>query len=323
MTSHAPEAPVEAAPNRVIPVPVSGLRITQLDFDLYLRPEPCEPPRLFRGREYPLASDDLNKLRDRGIETLYVAAHEYEAYRAHVLDGLANDSSMPPAERFHVTREVYRMAFETAFQGDTLQPMLEFSQEFGGDLTQTICDDDTLMSDLYELMEHDGGTYTHCVNVSTYALVLAKALGIDDPAELRSLATGAILHDIGKRRVQLGIINKPGPLTAEQRAEIELHPLIGFRELVLEEDAAWGPLMMVYQHHERMDGQGYPVGVAGRDIHEWARMCSVADVFHAVTSHRPYRKPMSAAQAMQFLETQAGTMFDPEMVRCWNTTLRN
>jgi len=143
--------------------------------------------------------------------------------------------------------------------------------------------------------------------------------------ELRAVATGAILHDIGKRRVQLSTINKPGQLSPEQRAEIELHPLIGFRELVLQEEASWAPLMMVYQHHERIDGKGYPVGVPGREIHDWAKICSVADVFHALTSHRPYRTPMSTGEAMDFLEEKAGEMFDPETVECWTTimTLKN
>ena len=75
--------------------------------------------------------------------------------------------------------------------------------------------------------------------------------------------------------------------------------------------------MMVYQHHERYDGQGYPVGLPGVEIHPSARVTTVADVFHALTSVRSYRQPMSTAQACGFLADHAGKMFDPDMAKCW------
>ncbi|NQU21717.1 MAG: HD domain-containing protein [Candidatus Nealsonbacteria bacterium] len=323
MATDEQNASVELAPDSVLPVAVSSLRASQLNFDLYVRPEICEPPKLYREKSFPLEAADLKRLRERGVETLFVANSDYAAYRTHVLDGLADDSSLEPTERYNIVREVYREAFDTAFQGESLDPMLQFTGEFSKDLADTICENDIVMSDLHSLMEHDSGTYTHCANVSTYSLALAKAMGLADLAQLQAVATGAILHDIGKRAVQLSTLNKPGRLSPEQRAEIERHPLIGFRDLVLREEASWAPLMMVYQHHERIDGKGYPVGVPGKEIHDWAKICSVADVFHALTSERPYRTPMLAEEALQFLEKQADAMFDPETVRCWTMTLRN
>lgn len=74
---------------------------------------------------------------------------------------------------------------------------------------------------------------------------------------------------------------------------------------------------MIYSHHERMDGKGYPVGLVDEEIHPWARLLAVVDVFDAITSARPYRKPMSLKQSLKFLEKNSGTHFDPEMVQCW------
>jgi HD-GYP domain-containing protein (c-di-GMP phosphodiesterase class II) len=80
-------------------------------------------------------------------------------------------------------------------------------------------------------------------------------------------------------------------------------------------------LMMVYQHHERFDGKGYPVGVQGEEIHPWARMLAVVDVFDAMTGTRPYRRPATAQEAMEYIGRSAGTHFDPEMVKCWKSTM--
>ena len=79
----------------------------------------------------------------------------------------------------------------------------------------------------------------------------------------------------------------------------------------------WGQLMMVYQHHERPDGQGYPVGIEQDEIHPWAEICSVVDVFDALTSERPYRRPMPAPRALEYLQSKAGTQFNAEIVQCW------
>jgi HD-GYP domain-containing protein (c-di-GMP phosphodiesterase class II) len=79
---------------------------------------------------------------------------------------------------------------------------------------------------------------------------------------------------------------------------------------------------MVYSHHERIDGTGYPVGMVGDEIHPWARLLAVVDVFDAVTSARPYRTPMTVTQALEFLHRNAGTHFDPEMVACWTSMMK-
>ena len=75
--------------------------------------------------------------------------------------------------------------------------------------------------------------------------------------------------------------------------------------------------MIVYQHHERIDGKGYPVGLSGEEIHPWAKLCAVVDVFDALTGKRPYRRSISLAQALQYLEQMSCTQFDQEIVQCW------
>ena len=103
---------------------------------------------------------------------------------------------------------------------------------------------------------------------------------------------------------------------------MQMHPLRGFVDLRTSCNVGFEQLLMVYQHHERIDGKGYPVRLVGDEIHPWARMLTVVDVFDALTSKRPYREAMRLSDALDFLERGAGTHFDKEMVQCWISAIR-
>ena len=119
----------------------------------------------------------------------------------------------------------------------------------------------------------------------------------------------------------LRTLNHPGRLNEEQWELVRKHPTDGFRALCHRSDVNWGQLMMTYQHHERLDGRGYPVGVVGKEIHDWARICKVADVFDALSSDRPYRKAEPINKVLEFLEQRIGTEFDEDMVQCLQATV--
>lgn len=130
-----------------------------------------------------------------------------------------------------------------------------------------------------------------------------------------------MLHDIGKRFVPADILCKPTQLTKKEREIVETHPTLGYTELRKTTSLTHGQLMMVYQHHERVDGKGYPVRVLGEDIHPWARLMAVVDVFDALTSGRPYLKALPLEDALDVLQQDSDTHFDSEMVRCWTHAL--
>jgi HD-GYP domain-containing protein (c-di-GMP phosphodiesterase class II) len=146
---------------------------------------------------------------------------------------------------------------------------------------------------------------------------LARKLGINNDNELQKIATGAILHDLGKRFIPTRILTKTTTLTPEERETIESHPTRGYMELCENGGLDFGQLMMVYQHHERMDGTGYPVGVLGNEIHPWARMLAVVDIFDTMTAKRPESRPATVEQVLDYQRQQAGTQFDREVVECW------
>jgi len=155
-------------------------------------------------------------------------------------------------------------------------------------------------------------TQAHSRRVQEYSLRLAKEMGVPE-ADRRHLATGALLHDVGKIGVRDAILLKCGELSEEEWAEMKKHPLIGYR-MLKRLDHLQGERAIVLAHHERWDGSGYPQGLAGRSIPLPARIFAVADTIDAITSDRPYRKRRGFQEAREEIARCAGTQFDPEVV---------
>lgn len=161
-------------------------------------------------------------------------------------------------------------------------------------------------------------TRDHSENVASYAVAIGQALGLEEAHVLR-VRRAAYLHDIGKIAVDDAILSKPGRLTPEEVAQIEVHPAIGGRMLHragLVDEAVW-----VRHHHERLDGRGYPDGLRGEAIPFESRLIFVVDAFEAMTSDRPYRRGMPVDAALAELRRCAGSQFDPDVVAAFSDLL--
>jgi putative two-component system response regulator len=165
----------------------------------------------------------------------------------------------------------------------------------------------------------DSSTADHVERVNAYAQAMAKELGWDD-TRCHALEFGAILHDIGKIAVPESILSKRGPLSESEWVEMRKHPEVGKR-MISGIPYLAPAIPVVLHHHERWDGTGYPAGLAGADIPEDARLLSVVDTFDAMTTDRPYRPAIPAADTYETIIEHSGTQFDPAMVaaftRCW------
>jgi ribonuclease P protein subunit RPR2 len=163
----------------------------------------------------------------------------------------------------------------------------------------------------------DPGTGLHAQRVQHYALTLTEVVDrslLDDP----SLEYGFLLHDIGKIGIADHVLNKPGPLTAGERALIELHPMIGAEILAGVALLQGEGVEVVRSHHERWDGAGYPDGLVGEEIPLGARIFALADALDAMTSDRPYRSALRWDDAMDEILGQDGAQFDPQVVRAFS-----
>lgn len=158
-------------------------------------------------------------------------------------------------------------------------------------------------------------TYTrgHSERVGRASVLIAQELGMTRE-RVEVLRFAGILHDVGKLGVPTRVLRKDGPLTPEERRVIELHPEYG-HEIVRGIGFLGEARAAILHHHERLDGGGYPYGLAGRAIPECARVVAVADAFDAMTSTRSYRPGRPVPVAVQELKRCAGTQFDPQMVR--------
>ncbi|MRR36807.1 HD domain-containing protein, partial [bacterium] len=184
----------------------------------------------------------------------------------------------------------------------TLKPMFK-----------SIMENKILLGDLFSITEHDFNTYTHSVNVGIFATALAIHFYKDDgmvvsKEYLERLSYGFFLHDIGKSKIPLRILKKQGPSTPEEWAVMKKHPEWGYTILMetghLTDEAAY----ISMQHHERPVGTGYPYGM--KDIHPCARICTIADIFDALVSPRPYKPAMKPFEAIEIIKKEASTEFD-------------
>lgn len=177
----------------------------------------------------------------------------------------------------------------------------------------------SLKSLLWSAATRDHYTYGHSERVADYATAIAANLGLT-PEEVSSIRIAGILHDIGRVQIPQEILLRPGPLAPDEREEIRKHP--EYAATILKPLAGIGTVVEdVRHHHERMDGSGYPAGLAGEAIPIGARIIGVADAFDAMTSDRPYRAAMPVAQAIRAIELLSGSGFDPAVVRVASQTL--
>jgi putative nucleotidyltransferase with HDIG domain len=159
----------------------------------------------------------------------------------------------------------------------------------------------------------DHETTGHSFRVALYGMALARSLGL--PADmLKAIEWGALLHDVGKMAVPDNILRKEGPLTANEWHIMKQHPTWGFDMLAEVSFLQPAALEIVYNHHERWDGQGYPRKLAGEQIPLAARVFAVVDTYDAITSDRPYRRARSHGAAIAELERVSGQQLDPKMV---------
>jgi HD-GYP domain-containing protein (c-di-GMP phosphodiesterase class II) len=162
----------------------------------------------------------------------------------------------------------------------------------------------------------DHYTHSHSENVTKYAIRLAQEMGLPTK-DINELREACELHDLGKIGIQDAILNKPGKLTPEEWEEVKTHSLKS-AEILGPLDFLGGVIDLVRQHHERIDGTGYPYGLKGGSIRMGAKIMAVADAYDAMISERPYReKPMTKEEAIAELKKNAGTQFEPVVVEAF------
>jgi len=211
------------------------------------------------------------------------------------------DVSLTPEKKSIVVRQHSITMMKSLLENPTAQNMKEAQKGISEVVNLILTDDDTLHY-LLDITSHDFYTYTHSVSVGVLAIALAKSLFKDSTNhDMRALGMGFFLHDVGKVGIDPSLITKPGKLTSTEMQEMRRHPALGFKLLHETRQLTEESKTIVLQHHERFDGGGYPKGLRGSEIHIYGRICSIADVYDALTSDRPYRKKLPPYEALKIM----------------------
>lgn len=166
----------------------------------------------------------------------------------------------------------------------------------------------------------DNYIFAHSFHVTLYSTSLGIKMGYNE-SQLMELGIGAMLHDIGKMVIPQELLLKPGKLTADEMNEMKKHTEYGFDLLREQEEISLLSAHCAYQHHERLDGSGYPRGLTDEQIHPYAKIIAVCDVFDALTSRRSYREGMLPHQALELIFSGAGILYDREVVERFRDTI--
>jgi putative nucleotidyltransferase with HDIG domain len=181
-------------------------------------------------------------------------------------------------------------------------------------LAQAVAQNRSALLALTTLKNYDNYTFTHMVNVSILTMGQARGLGIDG-ALLREFGLAALMHDIGKVRTPLEILNKPDKLTADEFQIMKRHTIEGAEMLRSTPDIAALAPVVAFEHHLRLDGSGYPDGVKRPTLNVGTMLCGIADVYDAMRSQRAYQQAFPTDRILEVLKRNDGTQFDQHLVR--------
>lgn len=167
-------------------------------------------------------------------------------------------------------------------------------------LLKAIDDNAAIAVDISVLKTSDEYTFKHSVDVATMSMIVAKKMEMSKE-DIYNIGIAGLLHDMGKSKIPLEILNKPAKLTDEEFEVMKLHSVYGYRILKEKDDFDMSIATSVLQHHEKVNGSGYPMGVTGEKIIPYARILSVVDVYDALVTERPYKKGMSQRDAIEII----------------------
>ena len=270
---------------------------------------------------------DLERLRATTVRQVWIDTSKgadlpVEIVAAKEVASPADEADQQPApqikpistsKELHQAREIIgqtRETLKTMLQDIRLghSPDLPASVQLVDEMTSSIKRNPHALISLVRLKTADNYTYMHCIAVGALMIGLARRMGLDDDS-VRQAGLVGLLHDVGKTRVPLAVLNKPGPLDPQEWAIMKEHSQWGFeilKPLGLDEAIADACL----HHHEKVDGSGYPDGLKQGEISLLARMASICDVYDAITSDRPYKEGWQPAIALQRMAQWAPQQFD-------------
>ena len=251
----------------------------------------------------------IERLKQYGVTFLEVRKPGYEdvkpvkkrmSSRAQKAVRTERKPDPPKVQLDHQVKERISRGVELMYSQGTPEVLFNVSSEIADDLLNAIDANDAVALNLMELETSDEYTFNHCVDVATISMITAKNQGLSQTT-VRDIGIAGILHDIGKSKVPPEVLNKPARLTTEEFNIIKKHSLYSYAMIrdipALSDDIKKG----VLEHHEKIDGSGYPYGLKGDKIAPYAKVLSVSDIYDALCTTRPYKKGYTPRESVEML----------------------
>ena len=309
-----------------LPIPIARLRTDCLaGLALYLHDATAGTYLLYRGSNVQFTETERRRLLQRGVRYLYLNLADHRTYKHQVEDWLTTqlaDEKLVAKAKARILLDTSTDLVNSMLGQPTAEAKVDSAESVGKNIVMLAMRDATAFNLLLAMSEHDYYMTTHLVNVCCWCVRLAECCGITAEQDLRHLAIGALLHDIGKLGLDLELLDSPDTLTEEQMAETRHHPQTGL-EMMAETNLVEGSRAIIAQHHERLDGTGFPDGLKSDAIHPWARLCAIVDSFDTMICQSDMRESRRIPSALRRLEAVAGRLYDTNMTEKFVTMVRS
>ncbi|MEA2063962.1 MAG: HD-GYP domain-containing protein [Gemmatimonadota bacterium] len=272
------------------------------------RPIFNEKGTLLLGSGVAVTSRYLRRLKEMGYTAVYIEEKGYEDIE--VKDVVSDKTRIEAVSTISETFEAVRDTANSKKTGLDARRVSGIADKIVDDLVGS----DNQIMDLIDLKSFDNYTFLHSVNVSVLAVLVAANYGSFTTMDLRDIAMGALLHDIGMAHIPKEIVQKQGRLSGDEFRHMKNHCTIGYE--IIQHKASMKPLIasVPLQHQEYYNGTGYPNGLEKSNIHIYSRLCGIADVFDALTSDRCFKRRLPPSVGLEYLQLGNGTHFDPELL---------
>ena len=303
---------------KYMPIILESIRLDSvLDFDLYLNIN--NHLVLYRSANLPFTDKTLCKLVDNRVDRLYVAFEnkgKYQRYIEQNLDKILSDPKIQEEKKAGILYSTSTNLVKDVLNNPTYGENIQRSRDLVEQTVGFILQGQGAFHNLLKITSFDYYTYTHSVNVCTFAIALAQQMGMNDEQALHELGMGALLHDVGKSKISDRILNKRTSLTPIEFEIMKKHPKWGV-EILSETDMVEAESHYpILQHHERGDRRGYPGGLSLDEMHVFAKIVAVVDSFDAMTTERVYQRAMESYPALKIMFSLKGA-YDEEVMRAF------
>lgn len=249
-------------------------------------------------------------------QEFYIHEEDLFHYYEHVTQSLremVDDPQVPFEQKSKKIYNVSKDIMQEFFDYNASSKILRSSEAVAEIMEQCLSSVETGFYGIAQITNKDYYTYTHSVNVGLYCMTYAIKVKMNSN-DARDLGLGGMLHDVGKSKIDIGILNKNGRLTDEEFEAIKQHTVLGVELLSSMDCYKNNILCMAGEHHEQYNGRGYPEGLAKDEIELFARICKIMDVYDALTTRRSYKKALNPIEALTIMKKEMTPHFDPSLL---------